>query len=346
MQEKILNGMAYIAKICISGIIAILLLCIFTLVYGYSGVHVKNETGATDYRWEAGQWRTTMAEGFSWLRMDKTGFNNTYQSDADENIDILLMGSSQMEAVNVGANQNVGYLLNDLLSEYTYNIGISGHSIYSCVKNIESAVAQYQPSEYVILETDKIDLSEEDMKSVIDGQYATIPSYDSGLIYMVQKKLPAIKSLYNNISDWRDFGLAGDDSEDVKTDSYTEEYGDTLDFFMQKAVSPLQNSEAKLIIFYHPSTTLDSEGNLITNTDATALDLFERTCQKNGIIFVDVTADFQKLYMEQHRLPYGFSNTEVGKGHLNKYGHKVIADRLAQIIQADQQKEEDGEGIQ
>ena len=39
-----------------------------------------------------------------------------------------------------------------------------------------------------------------------------------------------------------------------------------------------------------------------------------------------------ELYKTRHILPYGFLNTKVGYGHLNRYGHEVIAKRLAKEI--------------
>jgi hypothetical protein len=43
-----------------------------------------------------------MTEGFSWLKMDDSGFNNVAFDDVgSEQPDILLMGSSHMEAVQV-----------------------------------------------------------------------------------------------------------------------------------------------------------------------------------------------------------------------------------------------------
>ena len=60
---------------------------------------------------------------------------------------------------------------------------------------------------------------------------------------------------------------------------------------------------------------------------------FARMCADEGIIFVDMTDDFVSLYEEQHILAHGFVNTGVGVGHLNRYGHEMIAKRLAQIIE-------------
>ncbi len=48
-----------------------------------------------------------------------------------------------------------------------------------------------------------------------------------------------------------------------------------------------------------------------------------------------MTASFIKLYEQNHILAHGFINTAVGEGHLNKYGHKAIAEAVAAVIKED-----------
>lgn len=97
-------------KVCVSGVVALVILSTFTLLYCNSGIHIVNHSGATDYKWEPGQLKTTMTEGISWLRMDENGFNNAYPKE--DKVNNLLMGSSRMEAVNVSPESNTAYLLN------------------------------------------------------------------------------------------------------------------------------------------------------------------------------------------------------------------------------------------
>lgn len=157
------------SKIIIASVISIAILSLFTLIYNYSGVHIRNSSGATDYTWEPKQWKTTMIEGFAWFRMDENGFNNILTSEKKPT-DILLMGSSNMEAIEVAAYESTGYLLNQMLPElYTYNIGMSGHVIYNCVNNMENAVNFFSPGKYVVLETNSVKLQSDDMKKVVWG---------------------------------------------------------------------------------------------------------------------------------------------------------------------------------
>ena len=107
-MKKISEMCKMLIKIAAAGMISLVILSGFCLLYSFSGVHISNPSGSTDYKWEPGQWKATMTEGLAWLRMDQNGYNN----NADEkDIDILLMGSSHMEAANVAASENTAYLL-------------------------------------------------------------------------------------------------------------------------------------------------------------------------------------------------------------------------------------------
>lgn len=331
----IMKEMKWFIKMIISGILSICSLSLFNLLYSFSGIHYDNPSGATDYVWASEQLKTTMTEGFSWLKMDSAGFNNI-PSQHEKKVDILLMGSSHMEAINVPSTANTGYLLNQYLPEFnTYNIGMSGHTIYRCVNNVANAYQTYAPSYYLIIETDTVALDINEMTAVITQSAPKIPSYDSGILYHLQK-IPAIKWLYKQTIDWIDQEKSNATNNNVTTIEtatiVSNEYKEILNDFLQNITKTLDGTTCKPIIFYHPVTRLDSEGNLVTSTDPGYLEAFSSACQNNGIIFIDMTERFQTLYSDRHILPHGFSNTEVGTGHLNKYGHQEIAQYLSEVI--------------
>ncbi len=306
------------------------LLSLFVLFYGYTGIHISNASGATDYKWTPHQLKSTMTEGFAWLWMDEDGFNNP---EKPEIVDILIMGSSHMEAVNIDQSKNASSVLNALVPEYTvYNIGVSGHQIYQCANNLKKAVETYAPTRYIVVETDTVELNDRMMNQVISGQLQTIPSYESGLMYYIQKYCPAIKTIYKQTEDWR----KADNAQKKESGSdATQTESELLSAFLEKMRSDC-GAERKLIILYHPGTVLDAEGHLIAQ-NAEAVELFSSVCRQKDISFVDMTEDFQKLYEEQNILAHGFCNTGVGVGHLNVYGHERIAERLAKVIMEEPQ---------
>ncbi len=86
----------------------------------------ENSNKTTDDFWYPNQFCSNMEEGFAWFYFDKNGFNNSYLIKKDK-IDILLIGSSHLEAIQMKTKENIGYLLNNLLPHYyLYKIGITG----------------------------------------------------------------------------------------------------------------------------------------------------------------------------------------------------------------------------
>lgn len=270
-----------------------------------------------------------MEEGFSWLSMDSNGFNNV--EPIHTSIDVLMMGSSHLQAVNVPSDKNTTFLLNQSFSDiYFYNIGVAGHEIYNVVNNINAAIETYNPTRYVIIETSIVNLNEDTMQQVISGDFVRIKSYDKGLIYLIQKNVPLVKSLYKAVEDWRSSGEHIKEpaiSSTIDTDTYYR----TLCTFLEIAKTACDD-QVQLIICYQPATELDDQGNMICVTDSDSLSLFSRACEENGIVFIDMTDDFQKAFQERSVMPHGFMNTAVGAGHLNEAGHKMIADRVATTI--------------
>lgn len=328
-----------VMKFIISGTLAVLILSVVAMFYSHTGIHITNPNGSTDYVWEPNQLKSNMTEGFAWFVMDENGYNNTRGNSTramEDGCDILLMGSSHMEAVQVPSEQNVGARLNQQLEGmHTYNIGVSGHSIYRVMDNIKDAVREYRPEKYIIIETDSIQLDREEMQSVIHGTATRIPSYDSGLIYLAQK-IPAIKWIYKNTQDWVDMQRA---STQTSTKSYAvektgidENYMQSLGEFLNQAASVGEDYGCQVIIFYHSNYTIDTDGTLLNSVDSTYLDAFAQACEDKGIVFLDMDGTFREYYEEQHMLPYGFSNTQVGVGHLNAQGHQLIGDKLIEVI--------------
>lgn len=330
----------FFLKIIVAGSVAVGMLSLLNLALGYTGVHIDNKIGATDYVWESNQLRSNTSEGFAWLQVDEFGFNNTKENTEkamSNGVDILLMGSSHMEAMQASKDENVGALLNAKLSKMnTYNIGMSGHDVYRIFDNVWDAVKVYQPEEYLVMEIDEIKLDIVEMQDVIDGKAKKIPSYDSGIIYHMQK-IPAVKWVYQSIDNWvnQSKSAAGNvldifarENDDVDISVYT----DVLSDFLSLCVEACKQTGCTPVVFYHQQADIQSDGAVKFETDKQYLNLFEETCKQNGIVFVDMSPIFAREYEENQVLPHGFINSYVGSGHVNAAGHRMIADKISEII--------------
>lgn len=321
----------WIGKASIAGLIVIIELSLFTLLYHYTGAHSDSPTGATDFVFQPHQLYSTMEEGFAWTRMDEDGFNNP---DGSKNlkIDNLLVGSSHMYAYNVPAKLSTAYLLNDLLPEmHTYNIAMGEHLFSTCISNLENAVNIYHPSSYVIVQTSDVALNMQEMEEVCNGTYEELSSYNDGPLYWFQRFVPAAKIIYKQLSDWILLSSPSK-AEENSIDFLSKDYSSLINKYLFNAANTVEKSGAKLIIFYIPDLTILKDGSLEFQTDENAVAAFNKSCVNNEILFIDMTAEFQKMYIEKHKLPYGFINSRVGHGHLNVNGHRVVAEKLQEVI--------------
>ena len=321
----------WIIKAIVSGVIALGVLSIFALFYYNYGIRKTNTTGATDYSWE-NRFYSQGYEGVGYGILDENGFNNIKPYS---DIDILLMGSSQMEARNVAQNKCSSYVLDSCLNDYNvYNIAVEGHNIYRNISNLDAALKEYTPSKYVILETMNIDLDNDSMIMAISGSYTKSNAYDSGIIYYMQK-VPYLRIIHKQLTalktnkDVDQFKL-DDDIDDNSSDN-VEIYKDNLEFFLGKYAKKCNDYGCKPIILYLPDITIDENG-LLLSSYSNKEKMFLDVCTELGIELVDMSKVFESEYNSNYCIPYGFCNTSIGYGHLNEYGHKIVAEELYRKI--------------
>lgn len=323
----------WLIKAAAAGILALLLLCALCFFYYNVPVHYYNETGATEYRWEGSKFFRKGTEGFAFGRTNNDGFVNLSDYSAGEKIDILLMGSSHMEAMNVSAKENTAAKLNELFAGelYTYSIGTSGHTLCYCVKHLDAALSTYAPGEYVVLETAAVEIPAEELEAVLLGTLPEIPSQSGGLIGLMQK-LPYLRLFYMKyVKGINNDGEASADetAEPVMTET---DRAALLDSFMAKIKSRCSEHGVQPIIVYHSQLLFDDNGEAYTDTDADALSAFSEKCESNNISFINLEDSFIQAYQQYHRLPYGFANTPPGAGHMNSWGHMLFAQSVYDAI--------------
>ena len=326
----------WIIKAMGAGAIAVAILNILCLFYYNIPIHQENPNGTTDYIWEREKFYSRGTEGFAWGKTDKNGYNN---KEIPEKIDILLMGSSHMEAFNVSQNKNTAALLQDMLKERgleegVYNIGTSGHEFLRCLSNIEAALDVYQPSDYIIIETANLDFSLEDLELLKEKQYPVLPSKEGGVIGLLQK-FPYLRLVYKQLSEWnekqkqKEPGKKNAEVVDHEADEVRK--NQILEEILKECADNIHERGCKLIIFYHPLLGINEE-EVYDSTNGLKREQFSGLCSQNEIIFLDMSERFLEEYENDNILPHGFSNTKIEAGHLNQNGHRMIAEELFQLI--------------
>ena len=326
--------------------VAVIILSLIVSVYSLNPLREKNPQGNTDYVWKPDSLWMNMSEGVSFGRMDANGFNNL---EVIEDPDIILLGSSHIESKNVNQNENTAYYLTESFdfSYSVYNMGISGHTLYKVCQYLPDTLSVYQDNEpnYVVIETDDIDLTKAGVDAVLNKTVKKTPVYDSGLVATLQKN-PAFRLFYhqldsgmteilfpeltknkastsNSTVETQDNVVSSTEKPAVDTDPYDE---------LMSYLGDLEKQyNTEIIIFFHPYEKLKADGSLsFTNNENTAV--FAEYAGKYGITYVDMTDSFEQMYDEDHHVPHGFVTGKIASGHLNKYGHKAIADRLYDAI--------------
>ena len=323
----------WIGKAAAAGAAALLLLCLWCSFYYNVPIHYTNETGATEYKWESNKFFRKGTEGFAFGRTNNDGFINLRDYTPGEQIDILLMGSSHMEGMNVQPEENTAAVLNRLFAgeKYTYNIGTSGHTLMYCLKHLEAALDTYAPGGCVVMETRTLDFSLSELTAVAEGSLPEIPSRTGGLVELLQR-FPYLRLLYTKYLKGGGDGDGEPQQQSVPLPTDAAEKAALLNTVLTQAAERCQAQGVKLIIVYDPIVYTDESGAGYTQTAPADLAAMETACRGNGIQLVDLTDSYLDGYNGQHRFPYGFANTTPGMGHMNAWGHALFAQAVYEAI--------------
>ncbi len=270
-----------------------------------------------------------MTEGFAWGFSNNEGYYNDFDYKTGMSIDILVMGSSHMEALQFQTKYNATKILSKLSQKIAYNLGISGHNFLTCASNLRAAVQKYKPK-FVLIETATVNFSEKSLREVLEGRRAKIPAYDKGVLSMLRRN-NFFRLMYAQF--FQNFFKTYIVGIQKSSPAVANDNGTMLTKLLNQMSSTVANAGAKLIIAYHPSVSLTKDGSLKIEGDPEAVRIFAEACKTNGIYFIDMSERFLREYNENYTLPYGFFNSSVGKGHMNKDGHRMFAEEIYKLMQ-------------
>lgn len=321
-------------KVLLAGCCAVFILSILLMPYSTIPVHIKNPDKNTDYVWPSNAKWMKMTEGIAWGKYDEKGYNN---AEVIENPDIIVLGSSHMEATNITNEENMTYILNEKIGDRysVYNMGISGHHLYKVSKYLPVNLELFESTpKAVIIETDSVNIDQKNVDKLLEGNVDFTPSYDTGIIRKLQM-VPFLRIVHQNI----DSGLlklfmpeiSAKTTSSVKPQeksSIDEKPYETL----LKYIGDIgKEYSTHIIICYHPTGVLNKDGTLSYNCEEYS-DVFKKYAEENGITYVNLQSEFEKMYIEKNLVSHGFTTGKVEYGHLNRYGHKKMAEALYETI--------------
>lgn len=313
-----------IRNIVVSGLISFLILNAFSFFYYNTPPRIEDESGSVDYKWPANSFYSRGTEGNAYGKVNNDGFNNVFDYDKNLDIDILLMGSSHLEGFNTAQKYNIANILNENTNDLTYNIGISEHTLLNCVSDLESAIKKYKPNKYVVIETMNVSFYEGEVTNCLNGK-GKLSSFSSPLMDFLQnfKYLKLLFTQYNNTKG-HNSGLKNSGSVNNN---------ELLTELFEKANKICKDNNIELIILYHPTLSFDNEGNVNAVYNREDMNIFKNVCIENDIHFINMEDTFINAYKTNKVLPHGFNNTVPGSGHLNKYGHEMIAMEIKKFVE-------------
>lgn len=354
-KQSIKKIFIWMLKFLVAGIAAFIFVNIFALFFYNYGMRTESKTGVTDYTWKSGFYCQGY-EGYGFGVRNDTGFNNL-DITSEDNVDILVMGSSQMEANNVPQNKNTVYLLNRMFKDnnydiHAYNMAMEGHRIERQVNHLKGAVEYYKPQKYVVLETMDSQFSADAMEQVLNGSYGELSYKDSSIVTHYAKYSPYIRLMYaqyqavkgNRTEKEASKIIVFEDKNDTDTeadineDGYSDDEMEILEDFLSYVDCICSEAGAKAVILYIP-TAYVKNGQYTFEHSAMGLVQLKEEAERNNIIVLDMTDAFKNYYDKTGILPYGFTNTAYGEGHLNIYGHNIIADRMYELLITDMEDE-------
>ena len=194
----------YCGKVLLASVGAFVVLTLFYAFYENSPYSLICEDGVTNEKYRPYVPYCRMTEGLSYGRTNNDGYIDLRDYEEGMPIDVLVMGSSQMEALEVPQQYCTASQLDALLPEdVVYNIGISGHFLPICASNLKSAMQKYSPRKYVIIETGSIQFSQKELSDYIQDTGTSskaIPDWHKSRLYVWLKSNPFIHFTVNRLN--------------------------------------------------------------------------------------------------------------------------------------------------
>jgi hypothetical protein len=327
------------------GVLFTFLLCEFTLrvfiIYGFNTRDVTKQPFGNIRNSKNIQ----SEEGFGIRDINSYGFYDKEYDLIDSTVRRgILLGNSFSEAVQVHTNQVFDNLLEDKLTKSGTKAQLLnfGHRNFHLLDEllIYKKCSRLAKHSIVLLQLNPHDLisplassqgSALCLENILDGSYqrqTTTPK--NGKSFNFRSKSVAFNLMVFRQTLFQKF-LSKSSSDAVEDEN--KNAGNMVTIFkgvtireeakvyfrkiLRSIYIEAQQNNAKVVLFSYPP---------ITDNPVAEIEL-AKTCSDIGIIYLDPKPEISKINAE-NRAMSGFINTTLGSGHLNKYGHQVLAEAL------------------
>lgn len=318
----------FLCKFLLSGIFAVSILSLFALVYYNPPKAVAQPDKYTNSKFVSNTYWSDMTEGMGCGKTNNLGYNEKDHFSADVSV-VALIGSSHTEALQVPQNETYTALLQQQLQEAgsenidCLNLGKSGHFLNISVSNFEYFAETFSNVECAVIETSNLHFSASELEKMLAGEYHA-DFQERGGLYSLAQRIPYLRLAYKQYQDTRQ--KSGGVVSTTEPFDYAA-YDEGVNRVMHKLSAIAIEKDFPLVILYHGSFKVQ-DLQAVRTDDSYQVEIFRQCCEQNGIRFVDVTDNFVEHFNSTYELPYGFANTQMGTGHLNKLGHGIVAETL------------------
>lgn len=288
-------------------------------------------------------------EGRGIYRVDDRGYiNDNLPLDEDYT---LVVGASYTQGFEVKNGERFTDILNERLRTSdevikVYNVSQSAYYFPDVIGGFSALNQEFPEAENIVIEIGTTNYTVEELKyAQIQRNYdemqqgeniiSTLP-LKKRLTLLIREYCPLVNILQSQMEQIIDKNANKDvegtevASQEVIAFNYND-YATELDSIFKLMKSKYSGN---IIILFHPNVSMDEGGKLIIKESETTK-IFESVCDENGMEFVNATEAFYEQYDSEHSVPYGFQNTELGNGHLNASGHKILADLLYNVLKGE-----------
>ena len=283
-------------------------------------------------------------EGYCLANVDANGYVNRDKPIADSCY--VVAGASHTEGLFIPLRLRYTDLLNSMLGYddelKVYNIGRSGNYFSIVLQHLDGILGEFPDAEAIIIETDTLAY---DTKALYDSQIQA--GYDpdetpARLLNDMSKRaranmkvkqyLPLVRELHKQYLTYAESQKEQSESDILDPDFWSKEYAGGFEEALRSLCSFIRSrTDKRVIILYHPAVSIGQDGEMKLMTNG-AEKYYRNICPEYDIEFVDMSEPFMRAYESEHIVPYGFNNTTMGDGHINRSAHRMMAEELFEVL--------------
>ncbi len=341
---------------CLAAVISLLLANLISFFYRSGAGSIPRENAYSTSIRTPNSRMVRGSEGYGINHVDENGYLNDDSLPLRDNY-ILMMGSSHAEGLQVMQKDSMVSVLNKMIdpsARTVYNLGTAGYTLPLIIQGFQAGLKEFPHASAVMIEISQLSFSAEELTQAMDqarydpseaGQ-ALMQSLDAGwrarnkilelvpLVSLLRQQVDSMDFNLNDAFGIRDFleaqktpAPAPDPAQAASAEDAAVKEAAAFSSALNQAFALLRTEfSGPIILLYHSGVAMQPDGTMVIARDMRYYDLYAAACKQNGIVFVDPGDAFLRAYEADYSVPYGFSNTTMLNGHLNRIGHRIVAE--------------------